>query len=257
MSPSYSPGEDPLVPESGRDSLETVASDVVACERCPRLRGYCEEVARTRRAAYRDQVYWGRPVPGFGDPGAWLLIVGLAPAAHGGNRTGRIFTGDRSGDWLYGELHRQGIASQPDSVGRDDGMILRGAYVTAAVRCAPPDNKPLPDEAERCREYLIREMRALRSVRVRLALGRFAFEAIARARRALDLPALPAKPGFGHGVFHPLPEGGWLLASYHPSQQNTSTGVLTRAMWQEVFDAAARLRERGDGDVREGAADRV
>ena len=254
MSPSYSPGSGIEVPAP--DPVAAIASDVVACERCPRLRGYCEEVARTRRAAFRNQIYWGRPVPGFGDPGAWLLIVGLAPAAHGGNRTGRIFTGDRSGDWLYGELHRQGIASRPDSVARDDGMTLRGAYVTAAVRCAPPGNKPLPDEAERCREYLVREMRALRGVRVRLALGRFAFESILRARRVQGLPPLQGKAAFGHGRFHPLPEGGWLLASYHPSQQNTSTGVLTRAMWQEVFDTAARLRSRGEGDLPE-AGDRV
>jgi uracil-DNA glycosylase family 4 len=202
-------------------------------------------VARTRRAAFRDQVYWGRPVPGFGDPQAWLLVVGLAPAAHGGNRTGRVFTGDKSGEWLYGELFRQGLASQAESVSRDDGMSLRGAYVTAALRCAPPGNRPLPVEAERCREYLVREMRALRHVRVRLVLGRIGFEAFLRARRALELQDLePKKPAFGHDVAHPLPEGGWLLCSYHPSQQNTSTGVLTRAMWQEVFDTAARLRDR-------------
>jgi len=227
------------------DTLDRVAADVVACERCPRLRKYCEEVARTRRAAFRDQVYWGRPVPGFGDPQAWLLVVGLAPAAHGGNRTGRVFTGDKSGEWLYGELFRQGLASQAESVSRDDGMRLRGAYVTAALRCAPPGNRPLPVEAERCREYLVREMRALRHVRVRLVLGRIGFEAFLRARRALELEDLePKKPAFGHGVAHPLPEGGWLLCSYHPSQQNTSTGVLTRAMWHEVFDTAARLRDR-------------
>jgi uracil-DNA glycosylase len=231
---------------SPSDSLTRIASDVVACERCPRLRRYCEEVARTRRAAFRDQVYWGRPVPGFGDPQAWLLIVGLAPAAHGGNRTGRIFTGDKSGEWLYGELHRQGLASRPDSISRDDGMVLRGAYVTAALRCAPPGNRPLPAEAERCREYLIRELRALRQVRVRLALGRIAFDAFLQARRGLGSAALKPKPAFGHGVFHPLPEGGFLLSSYHPSQQNTSTGVLTQEMWREVFDTASRLRTRGD-----------
>lgn len=227
-----------------RDTPERIATDVVACERCPRLRTYCQEVARTRRAAFRDQVYWGRPVPGFGDPKAWLLVVGLAPAAHGGNRTGRVFTGDKSGDWLYGELHRQGLASQAESVSRDDGMTLRGAYVTAALRCAPPGNKPLPVEAERCREYLIREIRALTGVRVRLALGRIGFDAFLRARRALNLPEPNPKPVFGHGVYSPLPEGGWLLASYHPSQQNTSTGVLTPAMWREVFDTAGRLRDR-------------
>jgi uracil-DNA glycosylase family 4 len=229
---------------SPSDSLARIAADVVACERCPRLRRYCEEVARTRRAAFRDQVYWGRPIPGFGDPQSWLLVIGLAPAAHGGNRTGRIFTGDKSGEWLYGELHRQGIASRPDSVGRDDGMKLRGAYVTAALRCAPPGNRPRPVEAERCREYLIRELRALRMVRVRLALGRIAFDSFLRARQGLGLAALKPKPAFGHGVHHPLPEGGWLLCSYHPSQQNTSTGVLTREMWRQVFDTASQLRDR-------------
>ncbi|HYJ32826.1 MAG TPA: uracil-DNA glycosylase [Candidatus Binatia bacterium] len=231
--------------DASPDNLAGIAADVVGCERCPRLRRYCEEVARTRRAAFRDQVYWGRPVPGFGDSEAWLLVIGLAPAAHGGNRTGRVFTGDKSGEWLYGELFRQGLASQAESVSRDDGMRLSGAYVTAALRCAPPGNRPLPVEAERCREYLVREMRALARVRVRLVLGRIGFEAFLRARRALGRDDLgPKKPAFGHGVAHPLPEGGWLLCSYHPSQQNTSTGVLTRAMWQEVFDTAARLRDR-------------
>jgi len=234
----------PTPPADMPDTLERIAADVVGCERCPRLRTYCLEVAQTRRAAFRDQIYWGRPVPGFGDPRAWLLVVGLAPAAHGGNRTGRVFTGDKSGDWLYGELHRQGLASQAESVSRDDGMVLRGAYVTAALRCAPPGNKPLPAEAERCREYLVREIRALREVRVRLALGRIGFDAFLRGRRALDLPEPEPRPAFGHGVYSALPEGGWLLSSYHPSQQNTSTGVLTAPMWQEVFDTARRLRDR-------------
>jgi len=217
---------------------------VVECERCPRLRAYCEEVARTRRAAFRDQEYWGKPVPGFGDPHAWLLIVGLAPAAHGGNRTGRVFTGDKSGDWLFRELYRQGLANQPQSVSRDDGLALTGVYVTAALRCAPPGNRPLPIEAERCREYLIREMRALSGVRVRLALGRIGFEAFLRARRWMNLPDLKPKAAFGHGAAYPLAEGGWLLGTYHPSQQNTSTGVLTREMWRAVFDTAVRLRDQ-------------
>jgi uracil-DNA glycosylase family 4 len=237
MSPSYS-GADPP------DPLERIASDVIACQRCPRLRDHCQEVARTRRAAFQDQVYWGLPVPGFGDPSAWLLVVGLAPAAHGGNRTGRVFTGDKSGEWLYGELHRQGLASQSQSISREDGMKLRGAYVTAALRCAPPGNRPLPVEAERCREYLVRELRALRRVRVRLALGRIGFDALLRARRALGIAGPEVKPAFGHGLHYPIPEGGWLLCSYHPSQQNTSTGVLTQAMWREVFDTASRLRDR-------------
>jgi uracil-DNA glycosylase len=227
-----------------RDSLARIAADVVACERCPRLRAYCEEVARSKRAAFRDQAYWGKPVPGFGDPDAWLLIVGLAPAAHGGNRTGRVFTGDKSGEWLFRELHRQGLSNQPQSVSRDDGLKLHGVYITAAVRCAPPGNKPLPIEEERCREYLIREMRALRRVRVRLALGRIGFEAFWKARRGLGLPDVKPKPAFGHGVSHAIPEGGWLLCTYHPSQQNTSTGVLTQQMWSAVFDTAVRLRDQ-------------
>jgi len=224
--------------------LGEIARDVVACERCPRLRAYCAEVAREKRAAYRDQEYWGRPVPGFGDPDAWLLIVGLAPGAHGSNRTGRMFTGDRSGEWLYGELFRQGLASRAEAVSRDDGLTLDGVYVTAAARCAPPGNKPEAAELDRCRDYLVREMRALRHVRVRLALGHVGFDAVLRARRALGLADVTPKPAFAHAAAAALPEGGWLLASYHPSQQNTSTGVLTAAMWRDAFATAKRLRDR-------------
>lgn len=218
-----------------------IRADVIACERCPRLREYCAEVARVKRKAYAREEYWGRPVPGFGDPDAWLLIVGLAPGAHGANRTGRMFTGDRSGEWLYGELHRQGIASAPRSAHRGDGLTLRGAYITAAARCAPPDNKPAAVELDRCREYLVREMASLRRVRVRLALGRIAFDAFAKARRELGLPEMRPLPRFAHGASAPLPEGGFLLSSYHPSQQNTSTGKLTVAMWRGVFDKARAL----------------
>src|SRR6185503_18198865 len=174
----------------------------------------------------------------------WLLILGLAPGAHGANRTGRMFTGDRSGEWLYGELHRQGLASGPRSVSRDDGLTLRGAYIAAAARCAPPDNKPTLTELDHCREYLIREMAALPNVRVRLALGRIAFDAFWKARRELGLPPLAPRPEFKHGESVPLPEGGFLLASYHPSQQNTSTGVLTAAMWRGVFDKAQAFFEQ-------------
>jgi len=219
-----------------------VARDVVACERCPRLRAYCLEVARVKRKAFAREEYWGLPIPGFGDPEAWLLILGLAPGAHGANRTGRMFTGDRSGEWLYGELHRQGLASAPRSVARDDGLTLRGAYIAAAARCAPPDNKPTLPELDHCREYLIREMAALPNVRVRLALGRIAFDAFWKARRELGLPPVAPRPEFRHGASVTLPEGGFLLASYHPSQQNTSTGVLTPAMWRGVFDKAQALR---------------
>jgi len=221
--------------------LDAVARDVIACERCPRLRAYCLEVARVKRKVFLHEEYWGRPVPGFGDPEAWLLIVGLAPGAHGANRTGRMFTGDRSGMWLYGELHRQGLASAPLSLRRDDGLTLRGAYIAAAARCAPPDNKPTREELDRCREYLTREMAALRGLRVRLALGRIAFDAFGKARRELGLADITPRPAFAHGASFELPEGGFLLASYHPSQQNTSTGVLTPAMWRGVFDQARAL----------------
>ncbi len=221
--------------------LAAVSRDVIACERCPRLRAYGAEVARVKRKAYAGEAYWSRPVPGFGDPSAWLLIVGLAPGAHGSNRTGRMFTGDRSGDWLYGELHHQGLASGPRSVHREDGLTLRGAYISAAARCAPPDNKPTPGELDHCREYLAREMSALRNVRVRLLLGRIAFDAFSKARRELGLPDLEPRPAFAHGASTALPEGGFLLSSYHPSQQNTSTGRLTAAMWRGVFDSARAL----------------
>ena len=230
-----------IIPPS---TLDAVAREVIACERCPRLRAYCLEVARVKRKAFLHEEYWGRPIPGFGDPEAWLLIVGLAPGAHGANRTGRMFTGDRSGEWLYGELFRQGIASAPHSRRRDDGLRLRGAYIAAAARCAPPDNKPTGEEMDRCREYLVREMAALPGVRVRLALGRIAFDAFGKARRELGLPDLTPRPAFAHGASFALPEGGFLLASYHPSQQNTSTGVLTQAMWRGVFDRARALAGR-------------
>lgn len=229
---------------TSRTLLQAIAREIVACERCPRLRAHCARVAREKRAAFREEEYWGRPVPGFGDPEAWLVLIGLAPGAHGANRTGRMFTGDRSGEWLYGELHRQGWASAPVSVGREDGLELTGVYITAAARCAPPGNRPTPEELKRCRPYLVRELAALSTARVRLALGRVGFEAFLAARRDLELPALAPKPLFGHAAAHPLPEGGFLLCSYHPSQQNTSTGVLTRAMWRAVFDRARALGSR-------------
>ena len=225
-------------------ALEEIGRDVVACERCPRLRAHCEEIARVKRAAFRDETYWGKPVPGFGDPAAWLLIVGLAPAAHGGNRTGRIFTGDRSGDWLYGELYRQGLSNRAESRRAHDGLHVRGVYITAAARCAPPGNKPLPVEIERCREYMVRELGALLRLRVVLALGKIAFDAYLSARVAAGMAPLRPKPPFGHGSSAALPEGAWLLASYHPSQQNTSTGKLTPVMWQRIFTTAKRLRDR-------------
>ncbi len=213
------------------DSLERLAVDVATCRRCPRLVAWREEVAATKRAAYREWDYWGRGVPGFGDPLARLVVVGLAPAAHGANRTGRMFTGDRSGDVLYAALHRAGYASQPTSEHRDDGLVLTGAYITAPVRCAPPANKPTPDERAACRPFLERELALLSEVRVVLALGRIAYDACIAHWRP------PAKVAFGHGASMPLPDGRTLVCSYHVSQQNTFTGRLTPAMLDAVLAA--------------------
>ena len=223
-------------------SLAGVARAVVACERCPRLRRYCAAVARERRRAYRDQTYWGRPVPGFGDPRARLLVVGLAPAAHGGNRTGRMFTGDSSGDWLYWALHAHGFANQPRSVARGDGLTLRDCYVTAAVRCAPPDNRPAPREAATCRRYLAAELALLPRVAVVVALGRFAHDAWLAASGWKPRLGRGAAPRFAHGAAARLggEAGPLFIASYHPSRRNTSTGLLTRPMFHAVFAAARR-----------------
>ena len=231
-------------PDRHARDLDSVARDVIACERCPRLRAYCAEVARTKRAAYRDEAYWGKPVPGFGDPLAWLILIGLAPGAHGSNRTGRMFTGDRSGEWLYGELHRQGLCNRPDSLRADDGLRLEGVFITAAGRCAPPGNRPEPAELDNCREYLVREMGVLTRARVYLALGKVGFDAVLKARRAMGRQEIAPRPTFSHNAHYALPEGGHLLASFHPSQQNTSTGKLTAAMWRGVFATAHRLRDR-------------
>ena len=201
-------------------------------------------MAATRRAAYRDETYWGRPVPGFGDPEAWLVLIGLAPGAHGSNRTGRMFTGDRSGEWLYGELHRQRLSNRASSERAGDALVLDGVFITAAGRCAPPGNKPTPSELAACRPFLVRELAALRAVRVRLALGKIGHDAFLAARREMGYADLKPKPAFGHGAAVALPEGGWLLGSYHPSQQNTSTRVLTPAMWRDVFVKAKALRDR-------------
>jgi len=216
---------------------------VVACRRCPRLVAHRERVAQEKVRRYRDDEYWGKPIPGFGDRNARLLIVGLAPAAHGGNRTGRMFTGDRSGDFLYRALHRAGFANQPWSRRRDDGLALYDCYITAAVRCAPPGNKPIPNELATCRPYLVEEIRLLRHVRVIVALGRIAFDAFLKAWVDVGRPLPIPRPAFGHGAMVKLPEGVWLLASYHPSQQNTQTGRLTPAMFQRIFDRACRALE--------------
>jgi uracil-DNA glycosylase family 4 len=221
-------------------SIETIRRRVVACEACPRLREWCTRVAREKRRMYADDTYWGKPVPGFGDPRARLLIVGLAPAAHGANRTGRMFTGDSSGDWLYEALHRYGFASRPESVSRDDGMRLSDCYISAAVRCAPPGNKPTLEEFESCRPYLEAELAALARVRVVLALGRIAHGAWLRASGWWLRMTPQERPAFGHASSAALPDGTLLVSSYHPSRQNTNTGTLTRRMWYAVFDRVRR-----------------
>ena len=207
---------------------------VVECRRCPRLVEWRERVARERRAAFADEDYWGRPVPGFGDPEARIYVLGLAPAAHGGNRTGRVFTGDRSGDWLFASMHRTGLASQPTSTHLGDGLRLYGAFVGAAVRCAPPANRPLPVERDNCLPYAAEELRLLPGIRVIVCLGQFAWDAAAR------LHGLRPKPRFGHAAEHAIDGGPALLGSFHPSQQNTFTGKLTEPMMDAVF---ARGRE--------------
>jgi len=217
-----------------RAALQVLEDEIVACEACPRLVAWREQVAHERRAAFHDEPYWGRPVPGFGDPAARLVIVGLAPAAHGANRTGRMFTGDRSGDFLYAALHRAGFASQPESISRDDGQRLTGAWITAPVRCAPPGNKPTVTERDTCRPWLEREL-GLLDVQVFLALGAFAHQALCAHL------GLRPRPAFAHGGETALPDGRWLLASYHVSQQNTFTGTLTEAMFDDVL-ARARAR---------------
>src|SRR3954471_14815543 len=221
-------------------ALEALNQAVVECRRCPRLVEWREQVAREKRAAFRSEEYWGRPMPGFGDPAARVLILGLAPAAHGGNRTGRIFTGDRSGDFLFAALHRTGFANQPTSVHRDDGLALTGAWITAAVRCAPPANKPTPLERDTCLPWTVAELDHIKDVRVVVCLGAFAWDAALRLRTALGFPPPKPKPKFGHGALWYDDAGGpfALLGTYHPSQQNTFTGVLTETMLDDVFTTA-------------------
>lgn len=228
-----------------RDSLARVAGDVIACELCPRLRDWCGDVARTRVKRFRDQEYWGRPVPGFGDAKARLLIVGLAPGAHGANRTGRVFTGDRSGDFLFAALHRGGFANQPTSVTPGDGLRLRDCYIAPLARCAPPANKPTPEELHLCRGYLGREWALLTEVRAVLALGKIAMDGfLALLRENGRLPLRPAL-AFGHGVQHDLGQGLALFVSYHPSQQNTFTKKLTPAGFDAVLRRIRRHLDRG------------
>jgi uracil-DNA glycosylase len=225
-------------------ALRELEREVISCRRCPRLVAWREEVARVKRASFAGEEYWGRPLPGFGDPEAAVLVLGLAPAAHGGNRTGRIFTGDRSGDWLFGSMYRTGFANQPTSVSRDDGLMLHGAYVTAAVRCAPPANRPLPSERDNCLPYAVHELTLLESVSVIVTLGSFAWDAALRVTRALGEPVLRPRPKFGHGVT--VEVGRFtLLGCFHPSQQNTFTGKLTEPMIDAVFERAKQLANSG------------
>jgi uracil-DNA glycosylase family 4 len=220
-------------------SLDKLNSRIIVCRKCPRLVAWREQVAHEKRAAFRDEEYWGRPVPGFGDPRARLLVCGLAPAAHGGNRTGRIFTGDRSGDWLFRALHRAGFANQPTSIRRDDGLRLRDCYIAACVRCAPPGNRPTIEERDTCRLYLEEDLRLLRRLRVIVALGAYAWDGVLVALRALGHAPAP-KPRFSHGANTAVGPYA-LLGSYHPSQQNTFTGRLTRSMLDAVMDRARAL----------------
>jgi len=223
------------------ESIITLQDRIAACRLCPRLVEWRETVAREKVKRFADQDYWGRPVPSFGDPRARLLVLGLAPAAHGGNRTGRIFTGDRSGDWLFRALHKAGFANQPTSVDRSDGLRLRDCYVTAAVRCAPPQNKPLPQESANCRPYLLRELELLKRVRVIVGLGRFAFDAAVSSVGLEE--ATSRRPEFKHGAEFRLRGGITLIASFHPSQQNTFTGKLTEPMFDRVFTRSKRILE--------------
>jgi uracil-DNA glycosylase family 4 len=214
--------------------LRSVQRAVVHCTACPRLVAWRTDVARTKRAAYADQTYWGKPVTGFGDPAARIVVVGLAPGAHGANRTGRVFTGDRSGDWLYRAMHRAGLANQPTSRHRDDGLELTDAWVTLAVRCVPPDNAPTPAEKTRCLPFLQRELAALRNARVVVCLGAIAYAAIAESF------GVTKRPKFGHGVVVHAPNGFSIVCSYHPGQQNTFTGRLTEKMLDDVFRVAVQ-----------------
>ncbi len=222
-------------------ALAVLNSQVVKCTRCPRLVAYREQVGREKRRAYRDQEYWARPVPGFGDPRARVLILGLAPGAHGSNRTGRPFTGDASGKFMYPILYKVGFASQPNAEHRDDGLKLLDCYITAAVRCAPPDNKPLPSELANCAPFLDRELAILKNVKVVVALGKIGFDAYLNYLKRNSVVQSRAAYAFVHAASYPMPNGVVLLASYHPSNQNTATGKLTAPMFEQVFREANKL----------------
>jgi uracil-DNA glycosylase len=225
------------------DWLAQLNREVVACTRCPRLVEYRERIARQKRRAYLDWDYWGKPVPGFGDPNACVLVLGLAPGAHGSNRTGRPFTGDASGKFMYPIIYEAGFSSQPNATDRQDGLVLKNLYITAAVRCAPPDNKPLPPELANCAPYLDREMDGLKNVRVVVALGRVGFEAYLNYLKRRGLLKNKNPYLFKHAASYKMPDGKTLLASYHPSNQNTQTGKLTHRMLENIFKEAARLAD--------------
>ncbi len=216
-------------------TLRQLQNEIIDCTKCPRLVRWREKTARDKVPRFSEENYWGKAVPSFGDPHARLLIVGLAPAAHGANRTGRMFTGDRSGDWLYRTLHKFGFANQPASVSRKDGLHLNNCYITASMRCAPPLNKPLPNEMKNCRPFLLQEMQLLKNVSVIVALGKIACDTVYDSFRALEWTTLHRKPKFGHGKEYQLNDSQILLCSYHPSQQNTFTGRLTQKMFDEIF----------------------
>ncbi len=224
--------------------LAQLNAEVVACTRCPRLVAYREMIAREKRRAYRDWDYWGKPVPGFGDPNARVMVLGLAPGAHGSNRTGRPFTGDASGVFMYPVLYETGFANQPTAIRRDDGLKLRDLYITAAGRCAPPDNKPLPQELANCAPYLERELDGLKKLKVVVCLGKIAFDAYLNFLKRRGLLISRKDYVFQHGAKYAMPDGRALLASYHPSNQNTQTGKLTREMFMHIFKEAARLADR-------------
>ncbi len=225
-------------------ALEKLQETVIRCRKCPRLVGYLQEVSRHKPKRYRDWDYWSKPLPSLGDPDARILIVGLAPAAQGGNRTGRMFTGDRSGEWLFNALYKFGFANQSNSVRRDDGFKLSDCYITATIRCAPPQNKPLPEEIENCRPYFLKELDLLEKIKVIVPLGQIAFTQTLKSLRlkGFEIPPL----SFGHGKVYPLPNGQTIITTYHPSQQNTQTGKLTRPMFHQIFRMARkRLEVRG------------
>jgi uracil-DNA glycosylase family 4 len=234
--------------------LQSLTAEIIGCRRCPRLVAWREQVAVNKRAAFIDEEYWGRPVPGFGDPAAELVVIGLAPAAHGANRTGRMFTGDRSGEWLYRALHGSGFANRPESVSRDDGLVLDNAWITAPVRCAPPQNKPEPQERDNCSGWFHAELDLIGSARVYVTLGQYAFVSLWRYLAVSTTLPRP-RPKFAHGREIPLADGRTVLTSFHPSQQNTFTGRLTRDMLEGVFQRARDLIELRRGDRGTASSD--